>query len=1016
MIHSKKRIASIIFIFVSLITYGQKSAVYEYGDRGYLKGLELYEKEKYGAARQTFTEFLNGDSDPRSEIRSEATYYRAMSAVELRNDDSEYLVHAFISEYPESPYVDEASFRLADFFYDKKSWAKSVSWYNRVDRYKLDRTQLSEYYFKKGYSYYMRKDYEEARVNFYEIQEVESPYNVPAVYYYSHIHYVDENYETALMGFKKIDRDPMFSEIAPYYITQILFMQKKYDEVISYAPTLLEAGGERRVGEISKIIGESYFMKGQYTDAIPYLEAYREDNSAYTIHDRYQLAFAYYSNKEYENARALFEQISYRKTEIAQSAHYHLADCYLNLGDMNKARIAFSQAAKMNFDPRIQQDALFNYAKVTYELSYNPFNEAIRAFEDYIRSYPAADNTDEAYNYLVNAYLGTRNYSMAMQSLDKIRRKDARIEKAYQKVAFYRGQELYKNLMFSEAVESFELSLEYASHDPVIASRTYFWLGEAAYRSGDPKTARMYYDEFMKGDRAMQQQEYAMVHYSLGYIFFDDEAYNDALNWFNRYLKLEKDKSSATTSDVYNRIADCYFVKRDYTQSVAFYDRSIAAGKTDSDYAMFQKGFTMGLLDRIPQKVDVLSKLLQEQPNSNFNDDALFEIARSYVVLGNPTEAQNYYERLVSEHPNSSYVNKTLNQLGLIYYNEAKYDRALEYYEQVATLYPGTPEADNALTSIKNIYVRKDNVDGYLDFVTGLGQDISLREQDSLSYTAAELVYIRGDCQETVRDFKDYIDAFPNGRFLLNAHYYKADCQLKLQQNDEALESLDFITGQPRNMFTEPALEAASKINYREKNYHRAIDNYRAMLVMAEKKNNITEANIGLMRCYYRLGESTNTIEAGRQVLQLDKLQEEVIREANYNIAKSFQDMSEPDFAYDFYKKVSHEVNSQEGAESKYRVIEILFDRGEVEASEEEVYSLIEMNTPHQYWMGMAFLMLSDIFIARDDEFSAINSLQTLIDYYTIPDDGIIANAKQRRTALTEQAESDIAPESEEVQ
>ena len=74
------------------------------------------------------------------------------------------------------------------------------------------------------------------------------------------------------------------------------------------------------------------------------------------------------------------------------------------------------------------------------------------------------------------------------------------------------------------------------------------------------------------------------------------------------------------------------------------------------------------------------------------------------------------------------------------------YDQALKYYEQVATDYPGTPEADNALTSIKNIYVRKDNVDEYLDFVTGLGQDITLREQDSLSYTAAEIVYMRGDC------------------------------------------------------------------------------------------------------------------------------------------------------------------------------------------------------------------------------------------------------------------------------
>jgi len=1013
MIRSAKILSPFFLLLLSFMLYGQKSAVYEYGDNEYLNGLQLFEKEKYGAARQVFDHYLSAHPDSRSEITSEASFYRAMSAVELRNDDSEYLVHTFISEYPESPHVDEAAFRLAEYFYDKNSWARAISWYNRVDRFKLNRTELSEYYFKKGYSFYKRKDFKGARVNFYEIQDVESSYNAPAVYYYSHIHYVDENYETALMGFRKIDKDPLFSSIAPYYISQILYLQKKYDEVIAYAPSLMDSVSERRLGEIAKIIGESYFMKSQFKEAIPYLETYRSNTNAYTIHDRYQLAFAYYSNQEYENARKLFEQISYRKTEIAQSALYHLADCYLQLGDKNKARIAFSQAAKMSFDPRIQQDAMFNYAKVTYELSYNPFNEAIRAFEEYIRNYPAADNMDEAYNYLVMAYLGTRNYSMAMASLEKIKVKDDKIQKAYQKVSFYRGLELYKNLRFNEAVDAFEASLQHAVFDQVIASRTYFWLGEAAYRTGDLRTAQMYYTEFLKDERAHQQEEYSLCHYSMGYLHFDQESYETSMDWFGKFLRLEQGKATSTIADAYNRVADCYFVQTRYPSSMEYYDLCIAMGKADVDYAMFQKGFTLGLLDRILEKVEVLSQLIEQQGNSNFVDDALFEIGRSYVVLNKSTEARGYYEKVVNEHPNSSYANKALNQLGLIHYNSGEYDQALTYYEQVATRYPGTPEADNALTSIKNIYVRKDNVDGYLSFLTELGQDISRREQDSLSYVAAEMVYMGGDCQETVRSFIDYLDAYPNGRFLLNAHYYKADCQLKLQQNEQALESLDFIIRQSRNMFTEPALEAASKINFRQGNYHAAADNYRGMIEMAEQKNNIFDAHVGLMRCYFELGEYSNTIEAARQVLQLDKLQEEFVREANFKIAKSFHELNEVDFAFDFYQKVGQEVNSKEGAESKYMVIEILFDRSEMDLAEEQVYTFIEMNTPHQYWMGMSFLTLSDIYIAKGDEFSAINSLQSLIDYYTVPDDGIIANAKQRKRALTEQAESNIAPESE---
>ena len=170
MIQSKKRLVSIIFLLASFLAYSQKSAVYKYGDNEYLKGLQLYEKEKYGAAREAFTNYLNGSDNTRSEIRSEASYYRAMSALELRNGDSEFLVYTFISKYPESANVNDAVFRLAKYFYDKNSWARSVSWFNRVDRHDLTPTQLSEYYFKKGYSYYERKDYEEARANLYEIQ------------------------------------------------------------------------------------------------------------------------------------------------------------------------------------------------------------------------------------------------------------------------------------------------------------------------------------------------------------------------------------------------------------------------------------------------------------------------------------------------------------------------------------------------------------------------------------------------------------------------------------------------------------------------------------------------------------------------------------------------------------------------------------------------------------------------------------------------------------------------------
>lgn len=81
----------------------------------------------------------------------------------------------------------------------------------------------------------------------------------------------------------------------------------------------------------------------------------------------------------------------------------------------------------------------FQYAKITYELDYSPFNEAIKAFDRYITEYPNSEKNDVAYDYLVKVFMTTRNYKDALVSLEKIKVKSPAIKKAYQRVALNRG-------------------------------------------------------------------------------------------------------------------------------------------------------------------------------------------------------------------------------------------------------------------------------------------------------------------------------------------------------------------------------------------------------------------------------------------------------------------------------------------------------------------------------------------------------------------------------------------------
>ncbi|NJO70330.1 MAG: hypothetical protein HC830_14540, partial [Bacteroidetes bacterium] len=55
----------------------------------YKTGIELFEKQKYGAARRCFEQVTQDPAFNQTEIKANAQYYAALSAVELFNADAE---------------------------------------------------------------------------------------------------------------------------------------------------------------------------------------------------------------------------------------------------------------------------------------------------------------------------------------------------------------------------------------------------------------------------------------------------------------------------------------------------------------------------------------------------------------------------------------------------------------------------------------------------------------------------------------------------------------------------------------------------------------------------------------------------------------------------------------------------------------------------------------------------------------------------------------------------------------
>ncbi|MCX7729070.1 MAG: tetratricopeptide repeat protein, partial [Bacteroidia bacterium] len=354
-----------IFIFLLntfLLSIAQKTLYYTDENGLFKKATELFENKDYSNAYQMFEKYLN---TPLKEtlLSTDAQYFKSLCAYYLENKDAEQQLKLFIEKYPENTRTNIALFYLADLYFKKKKYDDVLKTYNKIEIEELSKAQQAEYHFKKGIALLETNDLANASSEFYEIKDTDNPYYQHATYYYAHIAYQQKKYETALENFLKLKKNSTYSSIVPYYIAHIYFIQNKYQEVIDVTNQLIkDSVFYQKLPEIQRMVGESYFNLKQYK---PCAEALEKSNqlSALDNQGNYLLAYSYYQNKDYSNAAKYFEKSVGKDDSLAQNAWYHLADCYLQFNQKDKAKNAFYGASKLNYIPSISENALFNFAK-----------------------------------------------------------------------------------------------------------------------------------------------------------------------------------------------------------------------------------------------------------------------------------------------------------------------------------------------------------------------------------------------------------------------------------------------------------------------------------------------------------------------------------------------------------------------------------------------------------------------------------------------------------------------------
>ncbi len=995
---------SISLLFASPILQAQENMIYTDPDHRYKSAIDWYQRGNYTLAKKEFRTFLSETEYDHGEDwtlrRETAMYLGAMSAKHLGNPDAVLGFIQIINQYPgRGRLAAECNFQIAQHYYENKKYKNAIQYYEKVDVSYLGPEYLQDFYFRQAYSYFIFKKFDQAQPLFEQIANFPNDYRAAANYYVGYIAFEKDDYEKAMDSFRQIENDKLYSKTVPYYIIQILYTWGRNDELANYAEPVLKRNGLKFRKEINNILGQTYYNQKQFEKALPYLKYYVDNSSKVRKEDLYQLAYTQYKFGQYGDAIRNFKDLNTLEDTLGQNAQYHLAACYLKTGEKAEARHAFSSASKMNFDPIIKETSAFNHAKLSYEMGFD--SEAVEALRTFIALYPASGRNLQAKDLLGEVLENYSNYSEAMEIIESIPNRSSRMTQTYQKMACYNGIELYSNGKYEEALPMFDKAIQ-NSHSSELASLARFWKGDIYFRQDKYKRAISTMKEFQSGGRSLSEKvSPAMADYTIGYAYLNQKKYASAGEHFRSAVNGLSGKSGKLSKqvavDAMLRGGDCYFVSGDYSQASGIYQQVLDQRGEGADYATYQKGLIAGLQRNPAEKVRLMNEVERSYSESSYRDDAVFQIGQTHLNSRSYADAISTFQRLVDTYPDSDKRAQALINLGLINYNTNKNSQAIRYYEEVLRKYPKSAESQAALSGLQDVYIASGDSEGFRKKMKSLGIDVSSSQADAVAFQAAESYYDKGDCTGTINSLNRYLKDFPNGAYIVYAHFYRGECLYESAGYNDAIKDYDAVIRNGNDLFMERALEKAARIAYyQRKDYTKAYEYYEKLERNALKRTYSLEALRGLMRTAFKLKKTSEVDKYTGAILSRKDVTEKDIIEANFYAGRSHYDRGSISKAAEYLGKVVPLTTNDMGAESRYLLADIYKRQNRWEQCKEYAYKVINEAPGNENWFVRSYILLADYYEHKGELYQAKQTLLSIKNGYKGSDQAILRDVNQK--------------------
>lgn len=997
-------------VLITVDTHAQNTLKRSPEVASYHSAIDLVRKGKYASAQQQFEEIEKSTVSPLME--AEVQFYIALCALNLEQPQAEQLFLEFIDENPSDPKMNLAYYQMGEYYYRKQKFNKAAEYLAQVDLSFLDEKDRFEAEFDLGYSYFVKKKLPEAEKQFDRIKNKDHNYKYAANYYSGYIKFLNKEYDAAVRDLKVAEENGVYGQIVPYMIVNIYYKKADYDQLVRYSEPVLKS--DKKVSkkkEILLLTAESYFMLKDYPKAGKYFDIYIKNVGTGNKEVTYRAGYSALKNEETQKSIDYFKEIADTKDSLGQYASYYLGESYLVQGNKLYALAALKEASKADFNKNLQEAAMFDVARLYYELE--QFDNAISAFNAFDVKYPNSSKSTQTQELLSDAYVYTNDYDAALKYLESKPTLTVKMRSNYQQMAYQKSLDLYNKKQYQDALVFLDKSIAYPESKEIL-SECYYWKGEVYSRLKQWGQATNAYS-FVFRNLSERSLTFIKTRYGVGYAYFNQKDYKKAKEHFTKFIASSKKTNEKITGDAMLRLADCYYLEKKYNEALTRYQGAIDKKVPGIDYAYYQLGLVYEAADNIAEAENKLAFLEKNYPTSPLRVKASYNRARIAFEDGQYERASTLFNSYLTKFTNDKMVPFALLQRGKTFYNLNKLDASIADYDRILKEYCLDEVATEALSGVKQSLDKAGKggeFDGRLsDFQTCNPNNESI---EKIRFEAAESSYRSSDNKVAANSFTQFLKDYPKSSYTKSAIYYLADSYYGLKNYDSSIVYYKQVVTNGAEEHYEKGLIKLSRMLVNRERFSEAKDVSLLLLNAASSRRKQGEALSTLIVSLFNLEMMDSTLVFTSQVISDPATPDYMKMDAYYYSAKANFSIDSLDAAMDQFLYIVNNSTDVRGAESNYNVGLVLFKQGKYKQSLEVLYQLNKTFGTYDFWLGKSFLLIAENNLALGEDFQARATLQSLIDYSS--NALIVEEAKTRLKTLDDKKASENIIEEEVIE